>query len=119
HPVSQTIMTARTLSTPAQQHAYALGMQCWIWGYPLTESLRTCHEGTREGEAAGDTRTPVNAFSVSDRPSTHEDRWVVTPANDLLYSTAWLNLADGPVVLATPAPTGRYFVMALLDAHTN
>lgn len=112
-------MTARTLSTPAQRHAYALGMQCWIWGYPLTESLRTCHECASEGEAADAARTPVNAFSVNDRPSTHEDRWVVTPANDLLYSTAWLNLADGPVVLATPAPTGRYFVMALLDAHTN
>ncbi len=103
----------RILGSTAARHAYALALPCWIWGFALVETLRTCAARLR------DASTPINALHHDTRPSTHEDRWVVTPANDLLYSTAWLNLADGPVYLDTPAPTGRYFVMALLDAHTN
>lgn len=108
-----------TSVSPRAQFAHAAAMQCWVWAYPLTESLRTCHEATAANEAATDERPAINQFAHVTRPSTHVDRWVVTPANDLLYSTAWLNLADGPVVLDVPAPTERHFVFALLDAHTN
>ncbi|MBU4610403.1 DUF1254 domain-containing protein [Achromobacter sp. GG226] len=103
----------RTLLSHAAREAYAVALPCWIWGYPLVETLRTCAARLAEAD------TPVNQLHHDTQPSTHHDRWVVTPANDLLYSTAWVHLADGPVYLDVPAPTGRYFVMALLDAHTN
>ncbi|GAA5236228.1 DUF1254 domain-containing protein [Verticiella sediminum] len=112
-------MTTRTLNSPAQRQAYSAAFQGWVWGYPLIESLRTCYEGFTDAAGPADGRPHINTFNHATRPSTHEDRWVVTPANDLIYSTSWLNLADGPVILGTPTPTGRYFVMALLDAHTN
>lgn len=109
----------RNFASPRAQFAYATAMQCWVWAYPLTESLRTCHLATAPNGAATGKLPAINQFEHNTRPSTHVDRWVVTPANDLLYSIAWLNLADGPIVLDVPAPTGRHFVFALLDAHTN
>ena len=36
-------------------------------------------------------------------PTQAEDRDVVTPANDLMYSTAWIHLAAGPRWLTVPA----------------
>ena len=46
-------------------------------------------------------------------------RRVTTPNNDTLYSSAWLDLRQGPVELAIPATADRYFSLALLDMHSN
>ena len=102
-----------------EELAYALGVQAFIYGYPLVEMVRTCAAVTAVDQPQTNGRAPINRFSHSERPWTHEDRDIVTPANDLLYSMAWLNLAGGPVVLSIPPSTGRYFVMALVDAYTN
>jgi hypothetical protein len=64
----------------------------------------------------------MNTLHHAPRPSTHEDRDVVTPANDLLYSMAWLNLEGGPMLLTIPSSArhpGRYFVLPLYDAYTE
>jgi hypothetical protein len=39
--------------------------------------------------------------------------------NDMLYSTAWLNLAQDPVVLTVPATNNRYFVGGLVEGWSN
>ncbi|MGY8526017.1 DUF1254 domain-containing protein [Paracidovorax citrulli] len=92
-----------------------------IYGYPLIETLRTCRVQTAVSDVTSYGRAPVNTLSASARPWTHEDRDIVTPANDLLYFCAWINLADGPVTLAVPPlpERDRYYVVELLDAWTN
>ena len=99
--------------------AFALGVQAYVWGFPLVEMVRTCRAMTAVDTPQPNGRAPINQFRHSDHRWTHLDRDIVTPANDLLYSTAWLNLANGPVILSVPQPTGRYFVIALLDAYSN
>jgi hypothetical protein len=47
------------------------------------------------------------------------NRAVVTPNNDTLYSSTWLDLAPGPLLLHVPPMPGRYFVLGLLDFYTN
>lgn len=89
-----------------------------VAGYPLLESVRTCHVQTTPGAAAYG-RAPFNRFGHSRERWTHRDRDIVTPANDLLYSNAWLDLRQGPVVITVPPQTGRYFVLELLDMYTN
>jgi hypothetical protein len=44
---------------------------------------------------------------------------VVAPNVDTLYSTAWLDLRQGPVVLSIPDMGDRYHVLQLLDIYTN
>ncbi|WP_422650588.1 DUF1254 domain-containing protein [Cupriavidus sp. H18C1] len=92
-----------------------------IYGYPLIETLRTCRVQTSVETATGYGRAPVNVLSASTRQWTHEDRDIVTPANDLLYFCGWVDLTDGPVTLQVPplSEPDRYYVVELLDAHTN
>jgi hypothetical protein len=46
-------------------------------------------------------------------------RSVVRPNVDTLYSTAWLDLSDEPVLLTLPPDDGRYFLVQCMDAWTN
>ncbi|MFT3815178.1 MAG: DUF1254 domain-containing protein [Acidovorax sp.] len=89
-----------------------------VAGYPLLESVRTCHVQTMPGAPAYG-RAPFNTFGHSRERWTDRDRDIVTPANDLLYSNAWADLRQGPVVITVPPQTGRYFVLELLDMYTN
>ena len=100
--------------------ARAVGLTAFVHGYPLVESVRTCRLQT--GHPGLAPRAPINALHAITRPSTDQDRDIVTPANDLLYTTAWIHLGDGPCVLTVPAAAehpGRYFVLALYDAYTE
>ena len=90
-----------------------------IAGYPLVETLRTCQLQTAPTGAMRYGRAPIGCLSKSARQWTHEDRDIVTPANDLLYFSAWVNLKERPACLTVPAVAGRYFVVELLDAYTE
>lgn len=122
-----TTPTIPSLAAARQAQARAIGLSAFVYGYPLVESMRTCRLQTSTGAPAGasegsDARAPIDALHHSPRPSTDQDRDIVTPANDLLYTTAWIHLADGPRLLTVPssaAHPGRYFVLALYDAYTE
>lgn len=101
----------------------SIGMAAFTWGYPLVETARTCRLQTlaREGDAVT-WRAAIDRVHHARHAATAEDRDVVTPANDLLYTTGWINLANGPRRLHVPPVRehhGRYFVLALYDAWTN
>ena len=102
-----------------EAHAFAIGLQACIVGLPLVESMRTASQMTAVDAPQDTGRAPLNQFGHAARPWTHLDRDVVTPANDLLYSMGWLDLAAEPIVLTVPPEAKRYWVMALLDAWTN
>jgi hypothetical protein len=104
--------------TPQQALAAHAAIAATIAGYPLLESVRTCHVQTAPG-ATGYGRAPLNVIGHSDHRWTDRDRDIVTPANDLLYSNAWIDLRRGPVLITAPPQTGRFFVLELLDAYTN
>ncbi len=111
-------------ATPASALAAYAAISAVIAGYPLLESLRTCRTQTTSlptdsSVATGYGRAPLNVIGHSADRWTDRDRDIVTPANDLLYSNAWLDLRRGPVVIDVPAHTGRYFVLELLDVYTN
>ncbi len=122
-------MTTTAPSLPEVHRALArsIGLAAFVYGYPLVETYRTCRLQTGPGAARQsglglDMRGGFDTLHHSQRPCTHEDRDVVTPANDLLYSLAWIHLADGPRLLTVPssaAHPGRYFVLALYDAYTE
>ena len=105
-------------SHPRQALARSIGLSAFVYGYPLIESMRTCRMQT----SGATLRAPIDTLFHIRQASTDKDRDIVTPANDLLYTTAWINLSDGPRVLTVPAAVrhpGRYFVLALYDAYTE
>lgn len=116
--------TGDTAQDPRFALGQSIGLAACVWGYPLVETMRTCRLQTAP-EADGNTsswRSAIDRLQHARRAATDTDRDVVTPANDLLYTTGWINLANGPRLLQVPASArhdGRYFVLALYDAWTN
>ena len=110
------------MTDPRAALARAIGVAAFIYGYPLVESMRTCRLQTSMVGHSSPDRPPIDALHHNPRPWTDEDRDIVTPANDLLYTTGWIHLRDGPRLLRVPAASshpGRYFVLALYDAYTE
>ena len=109
---------------PRQALARAVGLTAFVYGYPLLESMRTCVLQTAAptaGDAPG-TRAGIDEPMHWAGPTQASNRDIVTPANDLMYTTAWINLAAGPRWLQVPASAAqpeRYFVLALYDAYTE
>ncbi|MFI9273467.1 DUF1254 domain-containing protein [Kitasatospora sp. NPDC052896] len=64
-------------------------------------------------------RAPVNQFAKADTTPGPQFHTVVAPNVDTLYTSAWLDLKSGPIVLHVPDTHGRYFMMPMLDAWTN
>ena len=78
---------------------------------PLFEMMRmraatTARRHPTLGFAApdrGSTVRWVNQFTHTHRRLGPDDREVVSPNNDTVYSNSWLDLSDGPVVIASGA----------------
>lgn len=61
----------------------------------------------------------VNQFTHTHRRLGPDDREVVSPNNDTVYSNAWIDLSEGPVLIESPDVGDRYWTLGLLDAWTN
>ena len=114
---------AVSVRDPRYALGQSIGLSAFIWGYPLVETIRTCRLQILAGDDERVSwRAPIDRLQHVLRASTSSDRDVVTPANDLLYTTGWINLANGPRTLQVPSSKlhhGRYFVLALYDAWTE
>jgi hypothetical protein len=52
-------------------------------------------------------------------PISPEFKDVVSPNVDTVYSTAWLDLSQNPVVLFVPDTNDRYYLVQIMDAYSN
>lgn len=89
--------------------------QIYLFGYPLVLMDTTCRTST----ATESNRACLNQFVHIREFPDHRFRRVVRPNRDTLYSSVWMDLTDGPLVLTVPDTAGRYYVMPLMDAWTN
>ena len=62
---------------------------------------------------------PINQFSYGNILATPDERIIIRPNADTLYTTAWLDLAQEPMILHVPDTGGRYYLMPMLDAYSN
>lgn len=99
-----------------ENDAYTIGVQAYIYGLAPVIMERT---EKRFVSTPGMGHAPINQFGHATRLATPNDTDVVAPNADTLYSVAWLELGNGPVVLHVPDTIERYYVMQLLDAYTN
>lgn len=87
----------------------------YLFGYPLVlmDVAREAETGTGPGQAEpntlrhDETLPPVGASSPP------------TPNLDTLTSAGWLDVSEGPVLVALPASPGRYVDARALDMWTN
>jgi hypothetical protein len=113
------VTTARSsASAVSVSEARTIAVETYVWGYPLVLTDITRRVQTNVERPSGAGRAPINQFShaATFPPATFRD--IVRPSFDTLYSNAWLDVSDEPMVLTLPA-TKRYHVFQMMDAWTE
>lgn len=111
----------------AREPAGADALQAVMTTLPLFEMARMRASNTARkhaaagyaGDSPGSRQRWVNQFTHTRRLRGPQDKEVVTPNNDTLFTNAWLDLSQGPLVIHVPAMGQRYWVLGFLDAWTN
>ncbi|MCX2180561.1 DUF1254 domain-containing protein [Streptomyces sp. SKN60] len=94
--------------------------EAWLYGYPLVTAALTKSDMTAV-PARDDARrkAPVNQFCYMRSTPDAAFTEVVSPNADTLYSSAWLDLSEEPLVLALPDFGDRFWMVPILDAWSN
>ncbi len=98
-------------AAPTPQQARDLAEQAYLFTYATAE-----HGKTLQAIAA---KMPANVLLNRTTLLGPDDRTVVSPNNDTLYSYALLDLRDGPMLLDVPAVPQRYYSFQLIDMRTD
>ena len=101
-----------------EQAAFELGVDAYIYGYPLVTMDMTRRVMTNTARPLAN-HAPVGQFYNSRSYPDAAFRDVTAPNADTLYSTAWLDLAKEPWILSLPDAAGRYFLMPMLSGWTD
>ncbi|MFC9491516.1 DUF1254 domain-containing protein, partial [Streptomyces hydrogenans] len=97
-----------------------LATEAWIYGYPLvtaavTKSVMTAVPARDDARR----KAPLNQFCYMRTTPEASFTEVVSPNADTLYSSAWLDLSDEPLVLTLPDFGDRFWMVPILDAWSD
>ncbi|MGA5064207.1 DUF1254 domain-containing protein [Streptomyces exfoliatus] len=105
-------MTDESMEKPATE--------AWLYGYPLVTAAVTKRSMTAvPARDDGRRKAPVNQFCYMRSTPDASFTEVVSPNADTLYSSAWLDLSDQPLVLALPEFGDRFWMVPILDAWSD
>ncbi|MGF1569706.1 MAG: DUF1254 domain-containing protein [Nodosilinea sp.] len=112
-------MNPQFSSKPADER-YALAKDAYLYAYPIVMMDVTRRQATNVADATSvNMRAPVNQFAHVRTYPAANDKDVVRFNFDTLYSFAWLDLSEEPMVLSAPDTQGRYYLLPMLDMWTD
>lgn len=107
---------AATSQDPAAAWSYSVGLQGFVYGYPIVDMIKQRHNETHRTSADQPVVAPVNSITAYPHILTPETQGQLRAPNaDTLYVNAWLDLSKGPVLLDTPNMGTRYYTLAFMD----
>ena len=109
---------ARAEDKLTEQEAHAIGVQAYLYFYPLVTMDLTRRQLTNVARPEG-ISAPANMFANIPAYPTADMKVVVRPNFDTLYSSAWLDLTKEPVIVSAPDTHGRYYLLPMLDMWTD
>ena len=108
-------------ASPAPEGAagpVAVAVEGYIFGYPLVTMEMTRRVLTNAAKVEG-LHAPMGQFANAREYPTAAFKDVTAPNADTLYSSAFLDLSQGPWILQLPDEHGRYYLMPMLEGWTN
>ncbi|MDX0425018.1 hypothetical protein BMJ32_18215 [Sinorhizobium medicae] len=94
-----------------EEIAYAVGLQAYLWGFPLYYYSRSTPKSVEVGG------TFINDFRKYSELKTAKDRFVVTPNNVTIDAYATLDLTVEPVVIFVPSLSQpRWYIVQIGDS---
>jgi hypothetical protein len=110
---------ARAEATISEQEAHAIGVDAYLYFYPLItmDVTRKQFTNIEPGKEFG--RGPMNAFASMPAYPAASDKGVVRYNFDTLYSAVWLDMTNEPMIVSVPDTGGRYYLLPMLDMWTD
>jgi hypothetical protein len=115
-PVAIAQSASQTIS---EQDAHAIAVDAYVYFYPLVTMDVTRKQLTNVEPGKSPGRGPMNMFNNVPTYPPANDRSVVRPNFDTLYSIAYLDITKEPVVVSVPDTAGRYYLLPMLDMWTD
>jgi hypothetical protein len=112
-------LASHAQSKVTAEEAHAIGVDAYVYLYPLLtmDITRKQFTNIESGKEFG--KGPMNMFvSVPQYPPA-DFKGVVRSNFDTLYSIAWLDLTEEPLVIAAPDTAGRFYLLPMLDMWTD
>jgi hypothetical protein len=113
------IVEVHVTSVEEQFDVHTIGLEAYSYLYPLISFEMTRRQLTNIESGVIPGRGPMNTFSHVRQFPPAEMRVVVRLNFDTLYSSAFLDLSDGPMVVSAPDVAGRYYLLPMLDMWTD
>jgi hypothetical protein len=104
---------------PTVAWIHDVAVDAYVYLYPLVSMELTRQQMTNTERASG-SHAPTNQFAHLRAFPAGDFREVVRPNFDTLYSSAWLDLRDEPIVVSAGEDTdGRYYELPMYDMWTD
>lgn len=113
------LMAASPAQALTQTEADSIAHDAYLYFYPLVTMDLTRKQLTNFEAGSNQFGGPPNWFDNVRAYPTAEDKTVVRPNFDTLYSSAWLDLTEEPLVISVPSTDGRYYMLPMLDMWTD
>jgi len=92
----------------------------YIYGYAPVAAFATERIQTAVPDSTGVIGlAPVNQFAYATQLADADFTTIIRPNADTIYTLAWLDLNEQPMVMSLPEVPNRFYMMAMLDAYTN
>ena len=106
-------------SAITEQEAHAIGVDAYIYFYPLLSMDLTRKQFTNIEPGKEFGKGPMNIFVNVPAYPPADFKGVVRSNFDTLYSIAWLDLTKEPLVISAPDTAGRFYLLPMLDMWTD
>ena len=102
-----------------EQEIQAIANEAYVYLYPLVLMDLTRRVMTNSEPKPNSPSGPMNMFHHLQTLPPLDVRDVLRPNFDTLYSIAWLDLSEEPVIVSAPDTQGRYYLLPMIDMWTD